>query len=170
MKKNNWQMNWHKQIILKNAKEIIGSGITYLSIALVLLLWRFVLGFEFQWQDVNPLSEPSIFVRSFYSAFTFATLGSLLYLIGLYKGLHDILVKTFGLWEIYNSIKAIIWLLLMYISYTYLVPWLFDTLNAGISILFNVANLFLYLLPPVGGALILSATYYLLKRKLALKS
>ncbi|MFA5166264.1 MAG: hypothetical protein WC449_03080 [Candidatus Paceibacterota bacterium] len=157
--------NWHKKVLLKNAKEVVGSATTYVILAFVLLLWHFVLGIKFQWQSISPLSAPSIFVRVFYSAFTFCTIGLFLYVIKFYKVLHDIVVKAFGMWELYNFIKAVLWLFLMYISYSYLVPWLFNILNGGISILFNIANLVLYAIPPVGITLILSIVYLLLKRK-----
>lgn len=161
--KNN---NWYKKVLVGNAKEILNSGTTYLILAFVLLLWHFALGIRFEWQTINPLSEPSIFVRSFYSAFVFCTLGLFLYVIKFYKFLHDIVVKAFGMWELYNLIKAVLWLFLMWISYAYLVPWLFDVLNGGISILFNIANLVLYALPPVGISLVFSIIYLLAKKKL----
>ncbi len=156
--KNN---DWHKKVLLKNAKELISNGTTYAILALVFLLWNFALGIKFEWQSISPLSEPSVFVRAFYSAFTFCTLGLFLYVIKFYKVLHDIVVKAFGMWGLYNFIKAVLWLFLMYISYAYLVPWLFNILNTSASILFNVANLVLYALPPVGIALILSIVYML---------
>ena len=160
--KNN---DWYKKVLLKNAKEIVGDGTTYAILALVFLLWHFALGIKFEWQSISPLSEPSIFVRAFYSAFTFCTLGLLLYVIRFYKVLHDIVVKAFDMWEIYNLIKAVLWLFLMWISYAYLVPWLFNVLNASASVLFNVANFVLYALPPVGIALILSVVYMLGRNK-----
>jgi hypothetical protein len=113
---------WYKNILLKNAKEILSSSITYVILALVLLLWHFALGIKFQCQSISPLSAPSIFVRVFYSAFTFCTLGLLLYVLNFYKILHDIVVKAFGMWRLYNFIKAVLWAFLMYISYAYLVP------------------------------------------------
>ena len=157
--------DWYKKVLLKNAKEIVGSGATYAILALVFLLWHFALGIKFEWQTISPLSAPSVFIRVFYSAFTFCTLGLLLYVIKFYKVLHDIVVKAFGMWELYNLIKAVLWAFLMYISYAYLVPWLFSVLNASISVLFNIANLVLYALPPVGIALILSIAYLLCRQK-----
>lgn len=156
---------WHKRVLLKNAKAIATDGMTYVILALVLLLWRFALGYAFEWQPIAPLSEPSIFIRAFYSAFTFGTLGLLLYMLGFYKVLHDIVVKAFGMWELYNLIKALVWLLLMYISYAYLVPWLFKVLNTSASFLFNVANLVLYAAPPVGIGLVLGIIYFLVRKK-----
>jgi len=98
--------DWYKKVLLKNAKEIVSDGTTYVILALVLLLWHFALGIKFEWQHIAPLSEPSVFVRAFYSAFTFCTLGLLLYVLRFYKVLHDIVVKAFGMWELYNLIKA----------------------------------------------------------------
>lgn len=158
--------DWYKKALLKNTRKIISGGTTYAIIALVLLFWRFVLGVRFEWQHIAPLSEPSIFVRTFYSAFTFCTLGLLLYVLQFYKVMHDIIVKIFGMWELYSLIKAVLWLFLMWISYAYLVPWLFSALNGSISILFNVANLVLYALPPVGISLIISIIYFLLRKRI----
>lgn len=157
--------DWYKKVLLKNAKEVVSNGTTYAILALVLLLWHFALGIKFEWQHIAPLSEPSIFVRAFYSAFTFCTLGLLLYVLRFYKVLHDIVVKAFGMWELYNLIKALVWLLLMYVSYAYLVPWLLNILNASASLLFNVANLVLYAIPPLGIGIILSIIYLLFKKR-----
>src|SRR3989338_370055 len=156
---------WNKKVLLKNTKEIVGSGTTYVILAFVLLLWHFALGIKFEWQTISPLSAPSVFVRVFYSAFTFCTIGLFLYVIKFYKVLHNIVVKAFGMWELYNFIKAVLWLFLMYISYAYLVPWLFNVLNTSMSILFNIANLVIYALPPIGIALILSIVYLLCQQK-----
>lgn len=157
------QLTWHKRVLIDNAKSVLSDATTYVVIAFVFLLWRFALGQTFEWREVAPFSEPSIFVRTFYSAFTFATLGALLYAARFYKVLHDVLVKTFGPWELYNAIKAVVWLGLMYVSYTYIVPWLFGVLNAGASVLFNIASLFLYATPPLGLGIIASILISLLK-------
>lgn len=163
------KMNWQKMALKKYFKEILSSGTTYAILALVFLLWRFVFGINFQWQQIEPFEQPSIFVRAFYSAFTFFTLGLLLYVSRFYKVMHDILVKGMGLWGLYNAIKAIVWLFLMFLSYQYIVPWLFSILNTSASILFNVANLVLYVLPPIGITLILSIIYLLGRNKLISK-
>lgn len=157
-------MKWQTKTILENAKEIVTSAATYLILILVLLLWHFALGYKFEWQHIAPLSEPDFFVRSFYSAFTFFTLGFLLYEARFYKVLHDIVVKGFGMWDLYNFIKAVVWLFLMFISYQYIVPALFTVLNTSASFLYNIAALVLYALPPVGISIILSVIYFLLKK------
>jgi hypothetical protein len=146
--------NWYKNVLLKNAKEIVGSAATYVILALIFLLWYFILGIKFEWQQIKPLSPPSIFIRSFYSAFVFCTLGFFLYVIRFYKVMHDILVKVFGLWTLYNFIKAVIWAFLIYVSYQYIVPWLFTLLNTSVSILYNIVGFILYTLPPLGMSLV----------------
>ncbi len=95
--------DWYEKVLFKNAKDIINSAETYVILASVFLLWNFVLGVKFEWQQISPLSPPDFFVRSFYSAFTFCTLGLFLYEIQFYKVLHDILVKGFGLWGLYSQ-------------------------------------------------------------------
>jgi len=156
--------SWHKDVLIKNAKEVFSSAVPYTIFVLVILLWRFALGMKFSWVHVSPLSEPEFFYRSFYSAFTFATLGLLLYLSGFYKLLHDIVVKGFGLWGLYNFIKAVVWLFLMFLSYQYVVPALFSVLNTSATILYNFAQVVLYVLPPVGISLILVIIYILIKK------
>jgi len=160
-------MKWHKATLLKQAKNIAESASTYMILALVFLLWRFAFGMQFEWQQIEPLSQPSIFIRSFYSAFTFFTLGLLLYIARFYKVLHDILVKGMGLWGLYNAIKAILWLFLMFISYQYIVPWSFAILNTSATILYNVVGFVLYVLPPLGTSLIIAIAYALWKTKKA---
>ena len=159
------KISWHNIALKKHLKDVFSSGITYAILALVFLLWRFALGYQFAWQNIEPFSPPSIFVRLFYSAFTFLTLGFLLYIARFYKVLHDILVKGMGLWGLYNGVKAVVWAFLMYISYQYIVPWLFSILNTGISVLFNSANLVLYTLPPVGISLIIGFIFILFKKR-----
>jgi len=161
------KINWQKIALKKHLKEIVSSGTTYAILVLVFLLWRFALGFEFHLQEIEPFQQPSIFVRSFYSLFTFWTLGRLLYFAGFYKLLHDIVVKAFGAWQLYYGIKGIIWAGLMYISYQYIVPWLFTVLNTGASILYNIAAFVLYVLPPLGITLIAAIIYLLWKTKKA---
>jgi hypothetical protein len=159
------KINWQKIALKKHLKEILSSGTTYAILALVFQLWRFAFGIQFEWQQIEPFEQPSVFVRAFYSAFTFFTLGFLLYAARFYKVLHDILVKGMGLWGLYNGIKAIVWLFLMFLSYQYIMPWLFTILNASISVLYNIAGLVLYTLPPIGITLILAIVYGLWKTK-----
>lgn len=159
------RMPWPKKVLIKKIGEILKDGVTYVLIVLAFLLWRFAFGNKFKWVEISPLAPPSIFIRSFYSAFTFLTLGALLYVAKFYKVLHDILVKGFGLWGLYNAVKAVVWLILMFISYEYVVPAIFAVFNTSATILYNVMAIVLYVAPPLGIAIILIAAYGLIKYK-----
>jgi hypothetical protein len=156
-------MEWHKRVLVEQTKEVLTSAIPYVVFLLTLLLWHFALGAKFQWVEVKPLSEPEFFYRAFYSAFTFCTLGFLLYEARFYKVLHDIIVKGLGLWGLYNLIKAAVWLLLMYVSYQYLVPAVFTVLNTSASVLYNGAGMVVYALPSVGITVVFVLIYVLVR-------
>ncbi len=157
MKKIN--LKWQKEALLKSAKAIATSAETYVIFALVLLLWRFAAGMKFELHNIDPFSTPTFFERSFYSAITFFTTGRILYKLGFYKLLWELIQD----WRDYVAIKGIIWVILMGISYEYIVPWAFDILNGISSLLFNIANFALYMTPPIGIAAILSAIYFIYK-------
>ncbi|MGC9602208.1 MAG: hypothetical protein ABSE76_00475 [Minisyncoccia bacterium] len=154
---------WYRTVLVAQTKEVFSSAVPYTVLLLVLLLWRFALRVKFQWVEVKPLSEPEFFYRAFYSAFTFCTLGFLLYEARFYKVLHDVVVKGFGSWELYNFIKAVVWLFLMFLSYQYIVPTLFTVLNTSATILYNFAAFVLYVLPPVGISLVAVSIYVLVR-------
>jgi hypothetical protein len=158
-------MIWAKKVIKENLKEIFSSASAYVIFLLVFLIWNFILDIKFEWQQIEALSAPSFFVRAFYSAFTFLTLGRALYYLYFYKFLHDVIVKTFGSWKLYNLIKYAVWVFLMFVSYQYIVPWLFGVLNGIISLLYNIAGLALYVFPLVGISLVATIIYLLLKER-----
>ena len=120
------------------------------------------MGKTFTWTDISPIDSPSIFVRIFYSALTFVTLGRLLYLAGFYKALYRIL----GDWRSFKEAKAIIWVLLMAAMFFVIVPLVVDILNGILSIGYNLLALTLYAFPPVGVSMILFAFYFYFKKKL----
>jgi hypothetical protein len=152
---------WHTKTLKRYIKDTFKSTLTYLLIILVLLVWNFVLDIRFEWQPVELFTPPSIFHRIFYSALVFCTFGRALYYMGVYKFLHDIIVKGFGMWGLYNAIKAIMWSFMVYGSYFYVVPWFFKALNSTTSFFINVANIILYISKPIGIALILVIIYKL---------
>ena len=101
-------MEWHLKTLKKYTQDILKSSLTYLLIVLSLLIWNLVFDVKFEWQTIEPFTPPSIFHRIFYSAFVFLTLGRVLYYMGVYKFLHDVIVKGFGMWGLYDAIKGII--------------------------------------------------------------
>ncbi len=120
------------------------------------------MGKSFTWTDISPIDPPSIFVRIFYSALTFVTLGAFLYKIKFYKGLYRIL----GDWQSFKEAKAIIWVLLMGAMFFVIVPLVVDILNGILSIGYNLFALTLYAFPPVGVSVILFTLYFYFKKKL----
>lgn len=155
----NGYSNWHIKALRKYSGEILKSSLTYLLILLLLLVWNFILDINFEWHSIKPFTPPSVFHRVFYSAFIFWTFGRALYYMGFYKLLHDVLVKAIGMRELYDGIKAVIWVGMIIGSYLYVVPWLFKIFNSVASVLFNAANFVLYISEPIGIAFILILTY-----------
>lgn len=155
-------MNWYQKTLKKYGKEILTGAIFSIICALAFLLWIYGMGKTFTWTEINPIEQPSLFVRLLYSALTFVTLGRLLYVIGFYKALYQIL----GDWRSFKEAKAIIWVLLMGAMFFVIVPTVVDILNGILSIGYNLPALILYAFPPVGVSLILFAFYFYFKKKL----
>ena len=158
-------MSWYKHTLKKYGKEILSGAIFTVVCTLACLLWIFVMGKTFTWTDISPIEQPSIFIRIFYSALTFITLGAFLYKVGFYKALYQIL----GDWRSFKEAKSIIWVLLMGTMFFVIVPLVVDLLNSIISIGYNVFALILYAFPPVGISLIIFALYFYFKKQLQSK-
>lgn len=158
-------MTWYKHTLKKYGKEILSGAIFTVVCTLAFLLWIFVVGKTFTWTDISPIEQPSIFIRIFYSALTFITLGAFLYKVGFYKALYQIM----GDWRSFKEAKSIIWVLLMGTMFFVIVPLVVDLLNSIISIGYNVFALILYAFPPVGISLIIFALYFYFKKQLQSK-
>lgn len=154
-------MTWHQRTIKKYRKEIVSGAIFSIICAIAFLLWIFIVGKTFVWTDISPIEQPSIFVRLFYSALTFVTLGAVLYNIGFYKALYQIL----GDRRSFKEAKAIIWVLLMGAMFFVIVPLVVGILNGILSIGYNLLALTLYSLPPVGMSVILFLGYFYIKKR-----
>jgi hypothetical protein len=155
-------MPWYKKTLKKYGKEILTGAAFSIVCALAFLLWIYCMGKTFTWTDISPIDPPSIFVRIFYSALTFVTLGAFLYKIKFYRGLYRLL----GDWRSFKEAKAIIWVLLMGTMFFVIVPLVVDILNGILSIGYNLIALVLYAFPPVGVSVILFAFNFYFKRKL----
>ncbi|MFA5997553.1 MAG: hypothetical protein WC791_03645 [Candidatus Paceibacterota bacterium] len=142
-------MSWHKNTLLKYKKEITQSAVASFFLALVYAVCSWHLGNTFIWESISPIEQPSIFVRGLYSALAFILPGALLYEIGYYKILHDIIVKGFGLWWLYNLIKAVTWIALMALMY-FVFGLAIDVLNTIASISVNSFKFILYISPTLG--------------------
>lgn len=149
-------MSWYKKALIKYKKELIQSTVISLLISFLFSLWYFASGKSFEWQSIAPISQPSIFIRYLYSAFTFVTIGAFLYyVIELWKGLHFIFVTVLGSWKLYNSVKWLVWTALILITYFYIVPTVVKILNTVISFFFNIAMFLFYLFPIIGSFVII---------------
>lgn len=148
-------MSRHKNTLLKYKKEITQSAVASFVLALVFVVYLWHLGNTFAWQPISPIEQPNIFARIFYSALAFILPGAFLYEVGYYKILHDVIVKGFGLWGLYNLIKAVTWIALMTLMY-FVFGLTVDTLNALASFFYNIFNFILYLSPTLGIFLILT--------------
>lgn len=154
-------MTWYQKTLKKYGKEILTGAAFSIVCALAFLLWIYGIGKTFTWTDISPIDPPSIFVRIFYSALTFVTLGAFLYKIKFYQGLYRVL----GDWRSFKEAKAIIWVLLMGTMFFVIVPLVVDILNGILSIGYNLIALVLYAFPPVGASVILFAFYFYFKKK-----
>lgn len=161
-------MVWYKKVLKENKKEMISGAITTVVFSLILILWTFLSEKSFTWTQFEPIDAPSIFQRYFYSAFTFSTIGAIIFASGFYLLLRIIVVDVFGSWPLYNLIKAIIWAGLMYVSYQYLVPFTISILNHICSFFINMFHLILYLSPPLGITIILFILYKFYKSNIKL--
>jgi len=155
--------NWSQTVLAKYEKDIMRSALFSLVFVLTATLWRFGLGREFHWESIEPIEAPSLFIRSFYSALVFLTSGALLYAIGFYLHLHTFCVKILGDWNLYRGIKAAVWLLLILLT-CWGVGKATMILNNVVSFFYNLFNLTLYLIPPVGVALVIIAITMLIRR------
>ncbi|HIG96007.1 hypothetical protein A3D62_02470 [Candidatus Kaiserbacteria bacterium RIFCSPHIGHO2_02_FULL_49_11] len=158
-------MTWYQKTLKKCGKEILTGAIFSIICTLAFFLWIYGMGKTFTWTDISPIDPPSIFVRIFYSALTFVTLGAFLYKIKFYQGLYRIL----GNWQSFKEAKAIIWVLLMGTMFFIIVPLVVDILNGILSITYNLFALALYAFPPVGISVILFVFYFYFKKQLVLK-
>ncbi len=155
-------MIWYQKTLKKYGKEILSGAFFSLICALALLLWTYGLGKTFTWTNISPIDQPSIFVRIFYSALTFVTLGAFLYKIKFYRGLYRLL----GDWKSFKEAKAIIWVLLMATMFFVIVPLVVDIINGVLSVGYNLLALFLYAFPPVGISIALFTLYIYLKNQI----
>ena len=155
------QMTWYERVLKKNIKEIFSSGILYVCILIILSIQHFFLGNSFSWVWIEPIEQPSIFVRIFYSAITYPTLGYLVYRTGFYLFIWRIFPR-----RIFRGIKKKVWIILIGVMFFVVVPIVVDVLNGIISIFYNIFNFFLYLFPAVAiSSLIVVGILYLRNKK-----
>lgn len=148
--------SWYKDIIIKTLKKERRSFQLIFTVVflLFLLVWNKFTGKTFSWEWIDSISVPP-YVRLFYSALVFVSLGAVLYATGFYKILYQFFVGFLGDFKTYKEVKALIWIGLIALMYFKIIPWVVDILNILVSIGYNVLNLILYIFPALGVSLIL---------------
>jgi hypothetical protein len=122
-----------------------------LFILLAMTIFQLLNGSPFVWRNIEPMDQPGLFARLLYSALTFVTIGALLYFIRFYQ----LLSSLFGHdRQGYRSAKKLIWLGLMYLMFTVLVPTGVNILNTILSFVYNIFVLMLYLSPIASSILV----------------
>lgn len=140
---------WYTNALAKYRKETVKSAIVFITFIVSLTIVNLITGKEFVWQEIEPISEPSILHRLFYSALVYVTIGSVLYNSGFYKSLYSLYRSTKKGWKEYNKMKSAIWGLLLLLMFFVIVPFVVGLLNNTLSFLFNMFKLFLYIFPSV---------------------
>lgn len=160
-------MKWYKKVLVENKKEITYSVTISIMVTFAFSLWYFATGKPFEWRTINPIEQPSLLYREFYSAFVFVTVGAFLYyVVKLWKFLYFIFVTVLRSRELYELVKWVVWTSLILTTYFYVVPIVVGVLNAVISFFYNTAFLLLYLFPPLGVLAAVFAGGYLVFKKL----
>lgn len=155
------QMTWYERVLKKNIKEIFSSGFLYVCILIILSIQHFFLKNSFSWVWIEPIEQPSFFVRLLYSAITYPTLGYLVYKSGFYLFIWRLFPR-----RTFRRIKKKVWIILMGVMFFVVVPVVVNVLNGIISVFYNIFNFFLYLFPSVAvSSLIVVGILYLRKKK-----
>jgi len=142
-------MIWYKKILSEKKTELIQASILSLLSTVLYTIFSFRYGHHFSWEPIEPIDQPSILARALYSAIVYVGPGALIYNLGFYKVLHDIIVKTLGLWRLYKRIKWTLWITLMLFAY-WLVGVAVDITNSILSTGYNIGRLVLFISPVVG--------------------
>lgn len=144
-------MNEYKKIFQKNKKEIIHSAVISLVIVIGFSLWYFITGKSFEWHLISPISQPGLLSREVLSYIAFGTIGAFLYyVVRLWQILKFICKDIFNSWPLYNSVKKIVWIILLFFTQFYLVPTAVNWSNHIISFFYNIWFLILYICPLLG--------------------
>ena len=142
-------MSWYRKEITKFVVDNYKSFLFVVIFPFILLLWNRFTGKTFVWKEISPLSTPE-WQRYLYSAFTYVSLGWILYQLRFYQLLYFIFVKVLGNYRSFKEVKGVIWVGLMLLMYYKIVPWFVTVLNHIISFGYNFVGFLLFLSPVYG--------------------
>ena len=131
-------MNWREKIFKKHLKETLFTSIFSTILILMIIIGNQFFWWSFQWQEIDPIDMPPIWIRGVLSFFAFYTLGKLLFEAYFYKILYEVM-KFFGSsYREYERTKKKIWYMLMFVTAFVVIPWIIDVLNSILSFFFNI--------------------------------
>jgi len=137
--------------VFKENKKIICSLLVSLIITIAFSFWYIVRGEPFEWISITPISQPDLLSRVVLSSLTFITVGAFLYHIArLWQFLKFICKDIFNSWPLYNFVKSVVWIALVFFTGFYLVPIIVNWINFIISFFYNFFSLILFLSPLFG--------------------
>jgi len=157
-------MTWYKKAIRKYIIEDTWKMLSVVIIWIITSLWLFFTSDQYTWTNVEPIQIVSA-SRLIVWALTFITLGAFLYAIRFYQFLHLILVQTLWIRKFYNTIKTIIWLLLLFIMFFWVLPFVVFILNQIYSFFHNTVFFILYMYPVIFSSIIIfTVIHFWIKR------
>lgn len=156
---------------IEKVKSIINHLFQSIELRDVFLIFTGIVFFDyihpnpfFEWKEYELISQPSFFVRAFYSTLTFVTTGALIYYLKIYRFLYRI-VRLFGTYRDWIQVKGVIWLGLMLGNYFYVVPWSVDILNFLISLVINGLRFVIYTSPHLGITIITTIFFGVIRKR-----
>ena len=161
---------WYKKVLTEKRNEVFLAITLTATFSLAMLLWHYAMGQSFHWEATEPIEQPGLLPRLFYSALVFAGPGRWLFDAGFYKALYSLFKGTRGGYRAFTRAKADIWHLMILATCFVVIPWAVNILNTLLSFTYNIVSLILYLVPPLGVTPILGAGFLLWKKNLALQS
>jgi len=150
-------MDWKKKALLEfwtGFKNDLPKGLVItLAAAAAIQIWQIRSGNGFQWQDIEPIEQPSILAWAFYSMLGFFTIGALLYKIRFYQALYFIMVRIIGDHREYRKAKAAIWIGVILATF-WLAMKVVELINSCLSGIYNICAYLIYAGRPAVGVLV----------------
>lgn len=156
-------MEWHMIAISEGYKKMFVSGAIACCFFVVLGTWMFATGKTFTWQSIEVLSPLPPWAK-LWSGLTFSTTGFMLFHLGFYKTLYNMI----PFYPLYSLVKAIIWLFLTLLTYWFF-DFVFRAVNVACSFFYNVWQMVMFVAPAlgitVGISLLVVLLWYVIKNR-----
>ena len=153
--------SWHRQKLADYFVDNKKSVLIGLAFTLIVFGLRLFTGQPFEWTDFELIEKPH-WGNPIYSSLTFLTTGATLYALKFYEWLYS-LFRPFKAYEVYQTVKAAIWLGLTTITF-FITSILIDFLNFIISLTLNTGALLLYFTPAIMVFLVTVLAIFIINR------